>query len=172
MTKSQVTNQQFSSSNVTPDAAPETVGSVEHQAAVVGTMFLVVFIIVAALGLADSIYLTIEHYMNAIPPCTISNCEIVLTSKYSLIFGVPVSLFGALYYAAVLVLGGLYINGDKKPRYIISAFLLTHIGLAASLYFTYIQAFVISAWCQYCLMSAASSTVLWIMGRVGLRRNL
>lgn len=170
-------NLQFNPSNDL-NTSPETgsgsrFGALLRRQLTVGKVFVLAFVLVAALGLADSIYLTVEHYLNAIPPCTFSNCEIVLTSKYSSVFGVPVSLLGAIYYALVTVLSVLYLqsHSESRNRYLITAFLLTHLGLVASLYFTFIQGFVIGSWCPYCLLSAVTSTTLWLMGRYGLRRG-
>ncbi|MES2471147.1 MAG: vitamin K epoxide reductase family protein [Patescibacteria group bacterium] len=123
-----------------------------------------IFTAVGALGFADALYLTIQHYQHVIPPCTIEGCETVLTSAYSVILGVPVSLLGAVFYACVIALSIVYI--DKRNYKVLNAlFLVTHLGLIASLYFLFLQAFVINAWCQYCLLSAATSIILWLKAR-------
>ena len=120
-------------------------------------------LIVSILGFADAAYLTIEHYLKAIPPCAVGNCEQVLTSVYSQIAGVPVSLLGAIYYLLIAVLVILYLD-TKNVRFFKAAAYITVLGFVASLYFFYLQAFVIHAYCQYCLMSAVTSTLLFILG--------
>lgn len=121
---------------------------------------------VALIGFADASYLTIEHYENAIPPCSIGACESVLTSAYSTVAGIPVSLVGAIYYLLVMLGAFAYLegksrgSGEKPFRY---GLMLTLAGFAASLWFFILQAFVLHAFCLYCLGSAATSTVLFIL---------
>ncbi len=123
---------------------------------------LIVFLIViVVLGFADATFLTVEHYRNAIPPCTTDGCETVLTSKYATVAGIPVALGGAVYYLFLLVLFVAYID-TKKEIILRSALLFTTIGFLSSVYFFILQAFVIRAFCQYCLGSAATSTILFV----------
>ena len=75
---------------------------------------------VAPLGFADAVYLTVEHYANRVPPCTILHgCEQVTTSAYSFFYGIPVALLGALYYLAIIVGVALYL--DTKRELILKA---------------------------------------------------
>ena len=123
----------------------------------------IVFLVASALGFLDSTYLTIEHYRGGIPPCTTEGCEIVLESPQSKIAGIPVAFFGSLYYLTLLILSIAYLDG-KKDRLIRLASKLTPLGFIASLYFIYLQLFVIGAICQYCMASAGTSTILFITG--------
>jgi uncharacterized membrane protein len=122
---------------------------------------LVFLVIVASVGFADATYLTVEHYTNANPPCYIGSCELVLTSAFSTVAGIPVALGGALYYLCILIL--LIIFLDSKKEIVLRVALFgTTVGFAASLYFFILQAFVLHAFCQYCLGSATTSTILFI----------
>jgi uncharacterized membrane protein len=123
----------------------------------------------APIGFLDSAYLTIEHYFNRTPPCSlISGCEIVTTSKYSVIFGVPTALMGALYYMAIILALVLYL--DLKRDWIIKwTARFTAVGFIFSLWLVYLQLFVIKAICQYCMLSALSSTGLFVLGVLVLR---
>lgn len=136
----------------------------------ISTKLLIVFIIVALLGLADSLYLAIEHFMGVVPPCTISDCEVVLTSKYAVILGVPVSLLGAIYYGLIVALSVSYLD-TRKSYFLTCAMLATHAGLIASIYFISLQAFVIGSWCPYCVLSGITSTTLWLIGRYVLNKK-
>lgn len=120
------------------------------------------FALIALAGFVDATYLTVQHYMNTLPPCAFGNCELVLTSKYSLIFGVPTALWGALYYFSILVSTLLYID-LKKDVFIRVALALTCVGLGMSFWFLYLQMFVIHAYCQYCLISGGTSLTLFII---------
>lgn len=135
--------------------------------------------IVAAVGFIDATYLTIEHYMNAIPPCAVGNCEVVLTSVYSVVPGtnIPAALVGALYYllivVLVIVLFDLKKDGqNEKLRVLILRKMLsiTVFGFLASLWFLYLQAFVLHAYCQYCLVSAATSTILFAIAVYSMKK--
>jgi uncharacterized membrane protein len=125
---------------------------------------------VALLGFADATYLTIEHYQGVIPPCSVvSGCETVLTSQYSVIAGVPVSLLGALFYLAILVGVFAYLE-SKKTSTLKWALLLTVFGLLFSLWFIYVQGVILDAWCLYCIGSAITSTILFVTACVVLKK--
>lgn len=129
------------------------------------------FAVVAFLGFVDATYLTVQHFLNAAPPCVFGNCELVLTSKYSSILGVPTALWGAIYYFSILVLTLLYID-TKKNIFFIKALGLTCVGLVMSLWFLYLQMFVIHAYCQYCLISGGTSLTLFILAMVIYKKYL
>lgn len=123
----------------------------------------IAFGVLAIFGLVDSIVLTFEHYAKQNLPCTLSGgCEKVLTSQYSTIAGLPIALLGVVFYGLVLFLA-IYAIANKTalPR----LFLLGWgaIGFLSSLVLTGLQAFVIRAWCQYCLFSALTSTVIFCL---------
>ncbi|TAN58114.1 vitamin K epoxide reductase family protein [Patescibacteria group bacterium] len=127
------------------------------------------FFITALIGFIDASFLTIEHYRGVVPPCSIiSGCEKVTTSDYSKVFGIPLALFGAVYYFALLVLIIAYF--DLKNAIILKiAALITPIGLLASIYFVYLQLIVLKAICLYCMISAAASIILVVLGMIILR---
>ena len=123
---------------------------------------VVIFLLVVAIfGFADASYLTVEHFANAIPPCTTSGCETVLTSAYSEILGVPVALLGALYYLTISIGIFAYLE-SKNEKLIRYALLLTPIGFLMSLWFISAMTFIIHSYCQYCLGSATTSTILFV----------
>lgn len=127
-------------------------------------LVIIVLFVAAMLGLADAAYLTAQHLQGVIPPCgALQNCETVLTSSYASVGPIPVAGFGVLYYGLVLVLLIAYVD-TRSPRvirwfsWIVSAGMLVTLGLIA------IMAFVLQAWCPYCLVSALSTTTLFILG--------
>lgn len=122
------------------------------------------FIIVSFIGFLDASYLTVVHYTGANLICSfLEDCEIVTTSKYSLLFGIPVALLGTLYYLTILIFSLLYF--DTKNLILLKIFpALTVFGFLASVWFVYLQIFVIKAICEYCILSAAASTILFIFG--------
>ena len=129
------------------------------------TLLLVRIILsLSIIGFADAAYLTIVHYQNIIPPCSIaSGCETVLTSPYSLILGVPVALLGSLYYAVMII--GTAIFLDAKNMQILRLLCLaSSAGMLAALYFVSLELFVIHAICMYCTASALLSTLIFGIG--------
>jgi uncharacterized membrane protein len=129
----------------------------------VPSSLVIVVLVIGVLGFVDSTYLTIEHFRNVVPPCTlVDGCEDVLTSSYSEILGIPVALFGVIYYL-LLSIGAFAYLDNKNEKMFRYALLLTIFGFLGSLYFTSIQAFVLNAYCLYCLLSALGSTILFIL---------
>ena len=119
-------------------------------------------LIVAGLGFADATYLAIEHFLGKVPPCSIiQGCDLVTTSQYATIFGIPVALMGALYYLAIII-AVIFFLDKKNVRLLVVLAKCSVAGLVASLYFVGIQFFVLHAICLYCFFSAATSTMLFI----------
>ncbi len=117
--------------------------------------------IVALLGFADSSYLAFEKLSGRIPPCVItSGCDTVTTSKYSYIGPVPIAVLGALYYLTMVVLFLLAID-TKDDKWAAAAFKLSIFGFLFSIYLVSLQAFVLHAYCVYCMGSALTSTTLF-----------
>ena len=124
----------------------------------------IAMLIVALTGFADATYLTIKHYEGAIPPCSVvAGCESVLTSKYSTFFGVPVAFFGALYYVTIGTLMFLYLD-SRNAKHLIRGAKGTGIGVLASGWFVYAQLGILDAICLYCMGSAITSTLLFLLG--------
>jgi uncharacterized membrane protein len=129
------------------------------------------FAVAALVGFADSSYLTAQHMRGALPPCTVVlGCEQVLTSRYATIAGMPVSALGMLYYGTLLVALIAYID-IRDQRIIRGAAWLTVAGFVGTLYFLYLQAFVLHVFCQYCLLSACTSFVLVLAGTYIIRKD-
>jgi uncharacterized membrane protein len=128
-------------------------------------------LILAFLGFLDATYLTILHYRNIIPPCTVTNgCETVLTSKYASLGPIPIALLGSLFYLGVIILCVLIITNYKKI-YMDLFYIFVVIGFLVSLVLIATQEFLINAFCQYCLLSEAVSTGLLILGLLKFKKD-
>ena len=91
------------------------------------------------------------------------NCDIVNRSKYSTLFGIPVALIGILGYLLILALATIYRQKAETP---IVLLMTSAGGLGFALYLTYIEKFVLAAWCVLCLSSLAlifTATVLSVV---------
>lgn len=119
--------------------------------------------LVALVGLVDASYLTIEHLAGRNVRCMIvSGCDEVLQSRYATAFDhVPVAALGALAYFTVFSLATLAIFGYAGARRLVAP--VVAVMFLATLWFLYLQAFVIQAYCAYCLLSAAVTTTLALL---------
>jgi uncharacterized membrane protein len=126
---------------------------------------IMIMIFLSIVGIADSGYITYEKFSGAIPVCGEGfDCGSVLSSPYSQIGPIPLSLLGFGYYTTILlVMAGklLEIPAVKKTWPVLA---LTSFGFAFSLFLIGLMAFVIEAWCLYCLISAGTSTLLFGFG--------
>jgi uncharacterized membrane protein len=115
--------------------------------------------LVSLIGLGDSIYLTIQHITGQSVRCSVTTgCSAVLSSHYSTIAGVPTAAFGALAYFAAFSLATLAVFGYERARTGLA--ILVAPMLIMTLWLLYLQAFVLRAYCEYCLLSAAMTLTL------------
>lgn len=123
-------------------------------------------VMLAIIGIMDAGYLTWEHYQGIIPPCAAGSwfpdCGKVLTSSYSLLFGIPLALLGLIHYSLEFVVFSAALLTRKRWARVAAVFLGTA-GFAMSLYFVYLMVFVIGALCKYCLLSAIISAVIFFV---------
>lgn len=135
---------------------------------------LLILLSLSIIGLTDSLYLTWEHYSGFVPPCsahfTFIDCGKVLTSSYSVIFGVPLALLGVLHYFFLSLSIIASLNYSRKIfRY---AFILLSVaGFVTSLYFMYLQLIVIGSICLYCTTSAIDSFIVFGLGQYFLSKE-
>jgi len=123
----------------------------------------------AFIGFLDTSYLTVSHYSGTDVNCSIAQgCNEVLSSSYSVIFGVPMALLGLLYYITILVLSLLYLDTHKVKILKVIA-VLTALAFLFSGWLVYLQLFVIKEICQYCMISAINSVVLVILSLLAIK---
>jgi uncharacterized membrane protein len=136
---------------------------------------------VAALGVADTAYLTSVKLAGKGATCSSEACNAVLSSPYANVFGQPLSLFGLLAYMAVLLLAiaPLVINpkSDKKLHNQVQDLtwpVLLIAGAAMMVfsgYLMYLLVAVINAACPYCIVSAICSTAIFGLVLFGKERD-
>ncbi len=131
---------------------------------------LIYSIILGLFGLLDSLYLTINHYQNIVPPCSLRGCDTVLTGAYSMIGPFPIALLGIIFYLTVIITGLLIIiEGMKK---LLGFFHFTVIfGFLFSLLLFFIQFAILKSFCQYCLLSEIISAGLFILSYLKYRED-
>ena len=108
--------------------------------------------LLAVAGALISAYLTWSYVQGIAPVCVggSSGCETVQTSRYADILGIPVASLGLLAYAGLL---GSALIRDKRAALL--GLLIALVGTLFSAYLTYLEIFVIRAFCQWCVASAA-----------------
>ncbi|HYR10405.1 MAG TPA: vitamin K epoxide reductase family protein [Longimicrobium sp.] len=129
--------------------------------------------LLALAGLLISSYLTMYKlgFLGEIQ-CTIGGCEKVQTSRWATFLGLPVSAWGLGAYVTILAISIIGI----QPRWVrarwvaLALFALSAVGVAFSAYLTYLEAFVIHAWCQWCVISAILITLIFLLSLPGLRQ--
>src|SRR6185369_10516867 len=120
----------------------------------------------AFLGILDALYLSYEHFFEILPPCSTNllflDCGKVLTSPYSIVLGIPLAYIGLLHYVieCSFLIYSLRTKNSLIKR---TALILTTIGFGSSLYFVFLQLFVIGAICLYCMTSALISVLIFII---------
>ena len=124
--------------------------------------------LLSLVGLADAIYLTVQHLTGESLRCTIiSGCSEVLGSPYSHIGSVPLAAIGAVAYCVVFSLATLgafgYTLVGRVLKFVVAIMFFT------TLWLLYLQAFVIKHFCQYCLLSAAVTIALTLLVFVATR---
>lgn len=113
----------------------------------------------AMVGLAEATYLLVLYLTGETAVCGGSpDCFRVLGSAYARIAGIPVAAFGALAYFGVFSFATLAAFGNGHAR----RFLAFIVGtmFVGTLWLLFVQAFLLHAFCRYCLFSAALVFIL------------
>jgi uncharacterized membrane protein len=123
------------------------------------TTIYTVAAVVSLAGLADATYLAVQALTGETLGCGGSpDCFRVLGSSYAKVGGIPVALFGVLAYFSVFTFATFAAFGYARVR----TLLILTIGamFLVTLWLLYVQAFVLHAYCRYCLFSAAITFLL------------
>lgn len=105
--------------------------------------------------------------------CKIGGCEKVNTSPWAIFLGQPVALWGVAYYVLLfaVALAGTSERFAADRRVPIALVSLTGWGVLFSGYLTYLEAAVIHAWCQWCVVSAILVCIMFVLSVVELRES-
>lgn len=130
-------------------------------------------IFLAIIGLVDSLYLTWIKLSGSEAICSgVGGCDVVNTSEYALLAGIPIALFGAAAYVAILLVLWLENrNSWLSENGPLLLFGITLFGFLYSLYLTYIELFVIFAICPFCVASAVVMTIMFVLSWIRLRNS-
>lgn len=133
---------------------------------------------IATIGAVGTGYLTVVKLTQGTAACPTNGCDVVLSSPYATVFGLPLTLFGFLGYLSMIVfaVAPLFVNSPEQKKLRSNLEKLTGLLLFAggtammvfSGYLMYLLAFVIKAVCIYCVASASLSTSLFVLALIGL----
>ncbi len=108
-----------------------------------------IFLLIFVIGLISSLILTTDNLTGICKPG--QGCSIINGSAYGSLFGVKNSVYGVFIFSFMILLTLFHINNPSKhTRNIIH--LAVIVGSIISLYFLILQAFVIKALCEFCLL--------------------
>lgn len=120
-------------------------------------------LLASIVGAAASAYLLVEYVTGQPGVClTGSGCDLVRSSAFAYPLGVPLPLIGLAFYlvATWLTLAMPGARPVAGVRVGVALMGLAVFGAAASAFLTALEAFVIRAFCSWCLVQAAASLAL------------
>ncbi|MFW6201852.1 MAG: vitamin K epoxide reductase family protein [Gemmatimonadota bacterium] len=125
-----------------------------------GGFFVATYLLFAKLGLTGPIV------------CGVGDCGRVQASRWAEILGVPVAAWGVIGYGLLFAtaMAGLRPAGiaDRRIAAALVAFAAVAFGFSA--YLTALEAFVIRAWCQWCVVSAGLAALIFLLALMELPR--
>lgn len=133
-----------------------------------------------AIGLLSLIGLLIAGYMLLYKlgmigtlACGSGSCGTVQASRWADFLGVPVPAWGVAGYGLIFVisLAGLQPRWIGDRRLGMTLFGLATIAFVFSAYLTAIEAFVLRAWCRWCVASAIVATLIFVCSLTEFRRK-
>lgn len=129
--------------------------------------------LLALVGLLIALYM-LAYALGLTGPviCGVGDCEAVQNSPYSRLGPIPVAAFGVLGYLALLLVSFMGLQpASRGSRFVPGALLAGGaLGLVFTAYLTYLEAFVIHAWCQWCVASAIIMVLAFLASLPEVRR--
>lgn len=131
-----------------------------------------------AIGLLALVGLFIASYMLLFKlgwigtlACGTGSCGAVQASSWAVFLGVPVPAWGVAGYAVIFVaaLVGIQPRWARDRRVGMVLFGLAAVAFGFSVYLTAIEAFVLRAWCRWCVVSAIVATLIFLASLAELR---
>ncbi|GAA2362108.1 vitamin K epoxide reductase family protein [Dactylosporangium salmoneum] len=128
-------------------------------------------LVLAVVGLAVSVYLTIEHFTSsttlACPETGALNCLKVTTSAQSSFLGIPVAILGLVYFVIMLAasLPALWRSPAPALRY--GRLIFAAIGVLFVFYLVFAELFTLKAICLWCTAVHVLAVALFALVAIG-----
>lgn len=117
------------------------------------------------IGIIIAIYMSL-YKLGVIPAvaCGTGACEAVQASRFAVFMGVPVPVWGVLGYGGITALAMWGLRPDRiADRWVAGALLLfSAVAFVFSAYLSWLEQYVIQAWCRWCIGSAVVATILFL----------
>ena len=130
--------------------------------------------LISLAGLFIGIYLTLYHfgYIGTLA-CGVSSCETVQNSRYSMFIGIPVATWGGGFYGLMLLLSlaGMTERYAESRGLSSAIFALAGVGLIFTGWLNFVEAFLLHAWCVWCIISACMVVVLFLLALLDWRES-
>jgi uncharacterized membrane protein len=130
--------------------------------------------LISLLGLFLGTYLTMYKIgIIGSLACNVGSCETVQMSRWATFLGLPVATWGVGFYLLMLVLSiaGLQERFEASRGLSLAMALLSGWGVLFTAWLNYLEAFVIHAWCEWCLGSAAMVLILFVLAALNWRET-
>jgi uncharacterized membrane protein len=131
--------------------------------------------LLALLGLLLSVYLALHQLglLGTLACGGSGSCEKVQASRWAYVAGVPVAAFGVGGYLAILIaaLVGLQERWEHSTTPARWLLWLSGAGVLFTLYLKALEAFVIHAFCRWCIVSAVIISVIFLVSLVEWRAS-
>lgn len=127
--------------------------------------------IFSLLGLAVSSFLAYEYSLGGPINCPIggSGCDLVRISPYSTLLGIDIPYFGIVFYLTIALLTVWFTQSRTKLIHYFRL-LLSFSGFIFGVYLTYLEAFLIGAYCFWCVVSFIISIIILILCIIRIRK--
>ncbi len=124
------------------------------------------------LGLIISAFLAYE-YLQPTPiicPLTGNGCELVRKSEYSSIFGISIPYLGVLFYTGFAFIS-IWLSQNFNKLLNNLRLLAAGFSVLFGIYLTYLEAFVINAYCFWCVCSFMVSIVIFLLALLSIKER-
>jgi uncharacterized membrane protein/glutaredoxin len=162
--------------SVTSSRLSERLGASRRRSDTGNRWLRVVIAVLATIGAIDTGSITLKRWglLGSLScPGGADGCDKVLGSAWGTVLGQPLSLYGFLAYAAVLLLAllPLVLRGDARARLASLSWwglVLVSTGMAVfSLVLMGVMVLKIQAFCFFCVLSAILSLALFVLALIG-----
>ena len=129
------------------------------------------------LGFGVSVYLTVQHHValaGGASVCNINdtfNCDLINTSEYSELFGIPIAIMGAGFYLGVGLVA--YLGWQKREKYEQAAGVIVVTGIASIGYSAFLAwaSMTLGAWCLFCISLYITNALLLTAGVLAFKAD-